>query len=672
MPEQLPPMPIEVEELNSKIERSVADGQLMKSSAKNIRSLLAGATTDVYVNSVNQLVDGWEWSELNDRFYQTLAFGTGGLRGRTIGKIVTAAERGNANEGERPEFPCVGTNAMNFFNINRATRGLVAYLQDWNRRQGISAKPKIVIAHDPRFFSREFAELAAKVAAENGCDAFVFDKPRSVPELSFAVRHLHASAGAVITASHNPPHDNGFKVYFRDGAQVIEPHASGIIARVNAITSESFTPLSKEQQGKVTMIGKDIDEAYMRRLETLIVDPRTVREAKLLRVIYTPLHGTGSVIIKPMLKRLGFNFQVVPEQDCFDGRFPTVKSPNPEYGEALKMGIDLAEKENADLVVATDPDCDRMGAAVRTKDGEMKLITGNQIGSLLAWYRIKALFDKGVLNKANTARAVIIKTFVTTDLQNAIANYYGVRCVETLTGFKYIGAKLTKYEREIPEQFRRSYADLAENETRRLRLTYSSFYIYGGEESYGYSGADFVRDKDGNGAVIMFCEVAAYAKSRGQTVDQLLDEIYSQLGYFAEKPCSLVFEGAEGAGKIADLMQSYTASPSSEIFGVKVTDVKNFETDQIRDVEGDLIPKTEMLIFGLEDGTRIAVRPSGTEPKIKYYLFAQRQPKNHQFAGKDLEQVKMDVAKHLDDLWDWLRKDADSRLTKPGAAITQS
>ena len=652
----------DLEELNAKIERAVADEHLMTSSVKNIRALLAGAPSDLYFRSVNELVDAAEWQELNDRFYQTLAFGTGGLRGRTIGKIVTAAERGNAHEGERPEFPCVGTNAMNFFNINRATRGLVAYLQDWNLRQETSAKPKIVIAHDPRFFSKEFAELAAKVAAENGCDAFVFDGPRSVPELSFAVRHLHASAGIVITASHNPPHDNGYKVYFDDGAQVIEPHASGIIAKVNAITSEAFTPLPKEQQGKAITIGKDIDQAYMRRLETLILDPRAVREAKSVRIVYTPLHGTGSIIIKPMLTRLGFNFQVVPEQDSLDGRFPTVKSPNPEYGEALTMAIKLAETAKADLVVATDPDCDRMGVAVRTKDGKMKLLTGNQIGSLLAWYRIKTFFDKGVLNKQNAARAVIIKTFVTTDLQNAIADFYGVRCVETLTGFKYIGAKLAKYERELYEQLHRSYADLSENETRRLRLAYSSFYVYGGEESYGYGGADFVRDKDGNGAVIMFCEVAAYAKSRGQTVDQLLDEVYSEFGYFAEKTSSLVFEGAEGATKIANLMKAYAANPVGEILGSEVANIRNFETDEIRDIEGDLIPKTKMVMFELEDGTRIAVRPSGTEPKIKYYLFAQRQPENEKFAQKDLERIKAEVGKQLDDLWDWLRKDAESRL----------
>src|SRR5213596_866623 len=288
MTEQLAAMSGDVEELNSRIERAVARGQLLESTAKNIRSLLTAAPTDLYFNSVNQLADSWEWSELNDRFYQTLAFGTGGLRGRTIGKIVTTAERGATREDERPQFPCVGTNAMNFFNINRATRGLVAYLQDWNRREGIPTKPKIVIAHDPRFFSKEFAELAAKVAAENGCDAFVFDGSRSVPELSFAVRHLKATAGIVITASHNPPHDNGYKVYFSDGAQVINPHASGIIAKVNAISTETFTPLPKEQQGKVTLIGKDIDQAYMRRLETLVLDPRVIREAKSLRIVYTP------------------------------------------------------------------------------------------------------------------------------------------------------------------------------------------------------------------------------------------------------------------------------------------------------------------------------------------------------------------------------------------------
>jgi phosphoglucomutase len=661
---KLQQMPNDIEELNLKIESAIADRQLMELAAKNIRTLLDGAPSDLYLRAVEELLAAREWSELNDRFYRTLAFGTGGLRGRTIGKIITAAERGSAGQNERPEFPCVGTNVMNFFNISRATRGLIAYLHDWNRRKKISAKPKIVIAHDPRFFSKEFAELAAKIAAENGCDAFVFDGPRSVPELSFAVRYLKASAGIVITASHNPPYDNGYKVYFSDGAQVIEPHASGIIAKVNAITSETFTPLPKDRQGKVTTIGNEIDQAYMERLEALILDPRVIHEAKSLWIVYTPLHGTGSVIIKPILKRLGFNFTIVPEQDRFDGRFPTVKSPNPENAEALTMAIDLAQKKNADLVVATDPDCDRMGAAVRAKDGKMKLLTGNQIGSLLAWYRIKTLFDQGVLNKENASHAVIIKTFVTTDLQKAIAEHYGLRCVDTLTGFKYIGAKLGKYERAIPEVLRHTYVDLSEDEARRLRLDHSSFYVFGGEESYGYSGADFVRDKDGNGAVIMFCEVAAYAKSRAQTVDQLLDEIFATFGYFAEKNGSLFFEGAEGAGKIVRLAESYATDPFSEVLGSKVTSTKNFETDEIKDIEGDEIPKEKMSIFELEDGTRIAVRPSGTEPKIKYYLFAQRRPKKGTFDSAELEQIKAEVGEKLDRCWDWLQKDAQSRLSE--------
>jgi phosphoglucomutase len=658
MPEQLPAMPGNIGELNSKIERAIAEGQLMESAAGNIRMLLGSDPSNLYSRTVNELVTNNEWSELNDRFYQTLAFGTGGLRGRTIGKIVTAAERGNAHEDERPEFPCVGTNAMNFFNISRATQGLVAYLHDWNRREKISAKPKLVIAHDPRFFSKEFSELAAKVASENGCDAFVFEGPRSVPELSFAVRYLKANAGGMITASHNPPYDNGYKVYFRDGAQVIEPHASGIIAKVNSITSEAYTALPRDRQGKVELIGNEIDQAYMQRLETLVLDPTVIREAKSLKIIYTPLHGTGSVIIKPMLQRLGFSFNVVPEQDHFDARFPTVRSPNPENAEALTMAINLAEREHADVVVATDPDCDRMGAAVRGSDGKMKLLTGNQIGSLLAWYRTRTLFEKGVLNKQNASRGVIIKTFVTTDLQKAIAEHYGLRCVETLTGFKYIGAKLGKYERAIPEA--ENYVELSEDETRKLRLQHSSFYVFGGEESYGYSGADFVRDKDGNGAVIMFCEVAAYAKAHGQTVDELLDDIYSEFGFFAEKNGSLVFEGAEGATKIARLIKSYATDPFSEVVGSKVVSIRNFETDKIEDAEGDQIPREKMLMFGLQDGTRIAVRPSGTEPKIKYYLFAHRRPEKGKFF--ELNQIKTEVKEKLDRLWDWLQKDAQSRL----------
>src|SRR6266404_1273049 len=691
--------------IEEKIEKARARGQLLESTTENIRALLTGAPSDLYGRAIEELIAIEAWAELNDRFYKTLAFGTGGLRGRTIGKIVTKAERGKAGPDERPQFPCVGTNAMNFYNVSRATQGLIAYLLEWQTknidgsvRAGLALesrptgkKPSIVIAHDPRFFSKEFSDLAAKVATESGCDAFVFDGPRSTPELSFAVRHLRASAGIVITASHNPPHDNGYKVYFNDGAQVVEPHASGIIANVNAVETETFAPLPQDRQGKLTTLGKDIDESYMQRVETLIVDPSVIK-AKSLLVVFTPLHGTGGVILKPMFKKLGLNFEVVAEQDVFDGRFPTVKSPNPENAEALQLGIDLAKNRNADLVIATDPDCDRVGVAVRSVAGEMKLITGNQIASLIAYYRLKTLFDRGVLNRENASSAVIIKTFVTTDLIKAIAEHYGVRCVETLTGFKYIGQKLAKYEAAISEKLRhrphlnplsappsrnpeadapapgegqamrKDYVDLSEEESRKLRLQYSSYYVFGGEESYGYSGGDFVRDKDGNGAAIMFCEVAAHAKSRGITVTALLDEIFMQFGYFEEKNGSLAFEGAEGAGKIARLVDSYATSPPKEMLGSKVVRIRNFATETIRDVEGDEIPKEKMSIFELEDRTRIAVRASGTEPKIKYYLFGQERPAGGRFTTAQLETIKAKVGKRLEELWRWLQEDAHARL----------
>ena len=646
-------------DFESQLETARSAGQLRDSTVANILGLVRGAESPLYRTVVTELLDREEWGELNDRFFRTLAFGTGGLRGRTIGKIVTKAERGKASDDQPPEFPCVGTNAMNFYNVSRATQGLVAYLHEWRAKPNNAGRPKIVIAHDTRHYSKQFADLAAKTAADNGCDAAVFDGPRSTPELSFAVRYLGASAGIVITASHNPPHDNGFKCYFDDGAQVIEPHASAIIAKVNAVASESYT--AKETRGQVQLLSREMDDAYMERLGSLVLNRQVVSSAKDLRIVFTPLHGTGGVIIKPMLGRFGFNFSVVAEQDRVDGNFPTVDSPNPENAAALRLGVGLAEKNGADLVVATDPDCDRMGVAVRAANDEMKLLTGNQIGSLMAWYRTKTLFDLGVLNPANAGRGVIIKTFVTTDLQKAIAAKFGLRCVETLTGFKYIGAKLRKYEQAIPESLRKNYAQLSEEETRGLRLQHSSFYVFGGEESYGYSGGDFVRDKDGNGAVIMFCEVAAYAKSQGLTVAALLDEIFSEFGYFEEYNGSLVFEGAEGAETIKRLLASYVANPSAEMLGSPVTGVKNFETQTFRDVEGDAIPKEKMLIFELADRTRIAVRGSGTEPKIKYYLFGEQLPGDSKFPAPALADAKQKIGGRLRDLWQWLRDDAMKR-----------
>ncbi|HVF71737.1 MAG TPA: phospho-sugar mutase [Chthoniobacterales bacterium] len=655
-------MSVENDALEEIINRAVEAGDLLNSSAQNIFALLRSAPLPPYEQTLTELVQAGEWAELNDRFFRTLAFGTGGLRGRTIGKIVTNAERGTAGENEPPEFPCVGTNAMNFYNVSRATQGLVAYLQAWRAEQKMGGKPKIVIACDTRHYSKQFAELVARTAAENGCDAAVFEGPRSTPQLSFAVRFLGASAGIVITASHNPPHDNGFKAYFSDGAQVIEPQASAIIAKVSGIEGETYSPRAEVDQGAVQILGEEVDNTYMDRLETLILNRELVREAKDLKIVFTPLHGTGSVIIKPMLERLGFAFSIVEEQDRFDGNFPTVASPNPENAAALKLGVELAQEIGADLVVATDPDCDRMGVAVRAGEGdEMKLLTGNQIGSLLAYYRIKTLFDRGVLNAENASRAVIIKTFVTTDLQKAIAEKYGLRCVETLTGFKYIGAKLAKYQLGIPEELRENYVVLPEERTRELRLKHSSLYVFGGEESYGYSGGDFVRDKDGNGAAIMFCEVAAYAKSKELTVAALLDQIFAEFGYFEEYNGALTFEGAEGAETIKRLLASYVAHPPGEMLGSKVVGLKNFETQTFRDVEGDEIPKEKMLIFELEDRTRIAVRGSGTEPKIKYYLFGEQRPAGSGFSAAELGAIKQKVGARLRELWEWLRSDAQER-----------
>jgi phosphoglucomutase len=642
---------------------AAAAGDLLASSVQNIRQLLARSSSPVDRASIEELVQGSEWAELNDRFFRTLAFGTGGLRGRTIGRIVTKAEAGTPQPLDRPEYPCVGTNAMNYFNISRATQGLVAYLKEHLASEGRAVRPKLCIAHDTRHFSRSFAELCAKVAVENGCDAYLFDAPRSTPELSFAVRHTNCDAGVVLTASHNPNHDNGFKCYFSDGAQVVEPHATGIIKKVNAIESDAYTPLPEGERGTLHPLGAEMDAAFMARLETLMLDPAMVRGQTSLRIVFSPIHGTGGVIIKPMLERLGFNAATVPEQDQFDGRFPTVKSPNPENAEALKMAMELADKENADLVIATDPDCDRMGAAVRGADGKLQLLSGNQIGSLMAWYRARTYFKQGILDAGNAARGVIIKTLVTTDLQKAIAQRFGLRCVETLTGFKYIGEKLGKYEAAIPPDLRRNYRSLPEAETRRLRLEYSAFYVFGGEESYGYSGADFARDKDANGAAVMFAEVAAYAKSQGLTLSGLLDEIFAEFGFYMEQGQSLTMEGAEGAAQIQRLVASYASSPPVKLDGSEVVSSVNFATEKIVDVEGDTLPAEKMLMISLADGRRAAVRPSGTEPKIKFYLFAHRTPPaGTKFSGEELRAVKEKVISSIDTLWIAIKDDANRRM----------
>lgn len=643
-------------DLRETLERAVDGGQLLATSFANILQLLNGGNNPLYAAAIEELAVENAWTELNDRFFKTLEFGTGGLRGRTIGKIVTSVERGERAGSVCPEFPCVGTNAMNSYNVSRATQGLVLYLKQFLGHSGV--RPSLAIAYDTRFFSRQFAEFTAKVATENGCDVFLFESTRSTPELSFAVRHTNAMAGIVITASHNPFHDNGYKVYFSDGAQIVEPHASGIIARVNTVAGEVYDPLPPERQGKLILLDGDLDVVYKTRLRTLVLRPEVVAAQKGFRIIFTAIHGTGGIISVPVLRDLGFDVRTVSEQDKPDGGFSTVKSPNPENADALAMAVELAQAEAADLVVGTDPDADRLGVACRDRSGKIRLLSGNQIGSLLAYYRIKTLKEQRVLTDETTQRAVILKTVVTTDLQKAIAQKEGLRCVETLTGFKYIGAKLGKYEAALPVETREKYRALSEQETRDARLKHSSYFVCGGEESYGYGGADFVRDKDGNGAAIMISEVAAYAKSQGLTLDQFLDQVYIEYGCYLEKNGALVFEGADGAKKIRTLAKSYLATPPNEMDGSKVVGIQDYSAGGIQDSDGDLLPKENMTIFELSDGRRIAVRPSGTEPKIKFYLFG----KNTSVSADSLNQVKASLAGALETLWDWLQGDARERV----------
>ena len=637
--------------LHDTLTAAVAAGNLLESAKSNITTLLAGTTSEIAPRVIDELVSAGAWDELNDRFFKTLAFGTGGLRGRTIGRVVTVAEQGEGGPNGRPEHPCVGTATMNFYNLSRAVRGLIAYAKQF---AGPTRKPVLVFAHDTRHFSRDFAEFCAKVCADLGADAYLFEGARSTPQLSFAVRELRADAGVVLTASHNPAHDNGFKAYFNDGAQIVDAHADGIIREVNAISAEHYDSVPEAERGVITLLGAEMDARYVALLKTLLLKPSLLEGAS-TRIVFTNLHGTGGHINVPMLREFGFDVLTVPEQDVQDGRFPTVDSPNPENAPALKMGIELAEKSGAEIVIGTDPDADRMGVAVRDAAGKMVLLTGNQIGSLMAWYRLKTCFELGWLTNANRNRAVLVKTYVTTELQHAIADGFGVGIVDTLTGFKYIAGKLRKYEEAIPADKKGDYRSLTQAQTRALRLEYSRFFVFGGEESYGYLGSDAVRDKDANGAALMFAEVAAYAKSVGKTLPELMDDVYAQFGYYLEMGKSMVMEGADGAAKIQALANSYAENPPTFVDGSAVLRIRDFAKQDLFDQEGDLLPKEKMLFVDLEDGRSFAVRPSGTEPKIKYYLFGKHAP------GGDLAEAKSSVAAGLSSLWQWIEADAEQR-----------
>lgn len=611
-----------------KIKLAGEQGKLLPSSVENLEAFVTGGfLPDWASTAIEELVDAGEWEELNDRFFQQMKFGTGGMRGRTIGRVSAQSETGQVGEKGSPEHAAVGTNIINDFNIARATIGLFRYCQQYLAEEEIFDTPKIVIAHDVRYFSRHFCELAASIWTKLGGMALIFDGPRSTPALSFAVRNLKCTAGVVITASHNPPHDNGFKAYFSDGAQVVSPHAEGIIGEVQNVAWSELPAFLDIDISKVVTLPASQDEDYLDVLEDNVLDPDILEEIH-PKAVFTPIHGTGGVASVPLLREFGIEVIDVPEQWVMDPRFPTVKSPNPENAEALSMAVAKAKEVGADLVLATDPDDDRMALAAPDKNGEWTLFTGNMTGSMLAQYRVKTLQEIGILPEDGTENAALIKTFVTTPLQEAIATANGLKCINTLTGFKWIGEKLGIYQSELEERmFEEEGIALDYDETdlstrAQLLLEYSTFYVFGGEESYGYLASDRVRDKDANAACLMICELAAYLKKLGKTFQEYLDEIHLQYGYHLESLVNIYFEGASGAQAIKNIIASFRADPPKEIGGVKVSEMIDFGKDDLKDADGKKIPKENFYFFTLANGYKIAARGSGTEPKIKFYCFA--------------------------------------------------
>jgi phosphoglucomutase len=609
--------------------------------------------------SIGELVAMEAWGELNDRFYRYLEFGTGGMRGRTVGVTPAAAETGRIDERGAPEHAAIGSNMLNDFTLIRAVVGLFQYTRKYlaaGSRGG--TKPRLVVAYDVRHFSRHFCELAASTWTQLGGEAFIFNAPRPTPQLSFSVRWLKVHVGVVITASHNPPHDNGFKAYFEDGAQVVPPHDHGIVDEVNAVPLAELERFLAARLEGVTILGREADDAYRAVATQGALDPGVFLRTK-VSVVFTNIHGTGAVHSLPLLQQAGCDVRPVPEQLEFDARFPTVKSPNPENAEALARAITLAERENCDVVLATDPDADRMGCAVRNGAGKMELLTGNQIGALLAEYRLSKYKELGWIPLAGTPRACIIKTFVTTRLQDAIGEAHGVKVINTLTGFKWIAAKLRGYEEKLRFAMGPGFdyeATPFEQRT-KLLLQHSAFYAFGCEESYGYLPNDLLRDKDGNSACLMFAEVCAWVKGRGLTVPEYLDELYLRYGFFLEGVINIYYQGASGNAKIKRILDTYRAGPPQSFDDVRVVKFQDFGRETILDADGDEIPKQDLYIVTLSNGYSFAARGSGTEPKMKFYLFANENVSN----ASELPAVKGRVGAVLGSLSRLIEADAKAR-----------
>ena len=516
-------------------------------------------------------------NEIKERFYMDLEFGTAGLRG-----IIGA-----------------GTNRMNIYVVRRATQGLANYIAKVDKKsQGVA------IAYDSRHMSPEFAQEAALCLAANGIKAYIFETLRPTPELSFAVRHLGCVAGINVTASHNPPDYNGYKVYWEDGAQITPPHDSGIMGEVKAIsdwnTVKTMDKAEAEKAGLFEVIGKEVDDAYMAELKKQVIHMDAIQaEGKNLKIVYTPLHGTGNIPARRILKELGFeNVYVVKEQELPDGDFPTVSYPNPEAAEAFELGLKLAKEVDADLVLATDPDADRLGVRVKDKNGEYHDLTGNMSGCLLANYEIS---QRKAVNGSLPEDGALIKTIVTTNLADAIAKGYGVKLIEVLTGFKFIGQQILGFEKSG-----------------------KGSYLFGFEESYGCLIGTYARDKDAIVATMALCEAAAYYKTQGKTLWDAMIEMYEQFGYYKDDIKAVTMKGIEGLQKIQDIMNSLRQNPPAEFAGHKVVAVRDYKADTIKNLEtGEVtptgLPNSNVLYYELTNDAWVCVRPSGTEPKVKFY-----------------------------------------------------
>lgn len=652
--------------LIEKIESAGADGSLLESTVANLKVWASADFLPEWVGaSIAELVEKGEWEELNDRFYQNMAFGTGGIRGRTIGKVSTSVETGTLSEMGTPAHAAVGTNVLNDFNLIKATIGLYRYAEKYLKDSGRIDQPRFVIAHDVRHFSRHFCELAASTWTKLGGQALIFEGPRSTPQLSFAVRQFKATCGAVITASHNPPHDNGFKAYFEDGAQVVSPHAEGIVDLVNQVQLEELPQFLEADISKVVILGAEADEPYMEVLSEMVVDTEVIQK-QAPKVVFSPIHGCGAISSIPALENMGVEVIIVPEQNEPDGRFPTVKSPNPENAEALEMAIAKANEVGADVVIATDPDADRMGVAVRDRSGAMILLSGNQTGTILADYRISTLKDAEILPEDGSENAVLIKTFVTTPMQEAVATWHGLKTINTLTGFKWMGAKMAGYEAEMKAKLYEKEGlaidyDACDIWTKaELMLEYSTYFVFGNEESYGYLASDKLRDKDANAAVVMFCELAAYLKAQEMTFPEYLDSLYLLHGYYQEKTINIYYEGAAGAQKIKNILESYRSDAPKAFGNVEVTGFTDFGKDEIFDADGERIPAQDFYFLELSNGYSFAVRGSGTEPKIKFYVFGRSDVTD----PEELEQVKAAAAEVMESTLAAIDADARERAER--------